>query len=389
MPEYEGRARTEEKRIHTVVIGGGQAGLATGYHLARSDVPFLILDASSRVGDAWRCRWDSLRLFTTARFCGLPGMPFPGDPHAFPTKDAMADYLESYAEAFELPVRSDSRVRRVAKDGEDFLVETHEERFRARNVIVAMSTYQKPWCPAFADELDPAIRQVHAAHYRNAEQLRDGSALVVGAANSGTEVALELAASRETFLAGRRVATIPFRIETFLGRHVGVPFVIGFLFHHVLKTSTPIGRKLKPKFLSQGGTVVRVKARDLARAGVERGPRVVGVAGGMPKLADGRVLDVANVVWATGYRPDFSWIDLPVFDDGAKEPRHERGVVTEVPGLYFVGLFFLFAASSGIFRGVGRDAAHVVDRLKARESHGRAQGVEHREPMAAGAPTRS
>ena len=365
MPEQIERAGPDAKRIHTIVIGGGQAGLATGFHLARRDVPFLILDASSRVGDAWRCRWDSLRLFTPARWCALPGMAFPGDPHAFPTKDAMADYLQTYAATFELPVRSDSRVVRLSKDGEDFTVETREERFRARNVIVAMSTYQEPWVPDFSAGLDPEVRQLHSAHYRSAGQLRHGDALVVGAANSGTEIALELAASRKTYLAGRRVMTIPFRIDSVLGRHLGVPFVIGFLFHHVLKTSTPIGRKLKPKVLSQGGTVVRVKARDLARAGVEREPRVVGVERGMPKLADGRVLDVANVVWATGYRPNFSWIDLPVFDEGAKEPRHERGVVTEVPGLYFVGLFFLYAASSGIFRGVARDAAHVVDRLRA------------------------
>lgn len=355
-----------QKRIHTIVIGGGQAGLAAGYHLAQSDVPFLILDGSDRVGDAWRRRWDSLRLFTPARWCALPGMPFPGDPHAYPTKDEMADYLTAYRDRFELPVRSNAWVRRVARDGEDYLVETDHEVLRARNVVVAMSNYQKPWTPPFADRLSPEIFQVHSADYRNPDGMRDGDVLVVGAANSGTEIALELAASRETLLAGRPVATIPFRIEGFIGRQIGVPFVIGFLFHHLLTTRTPVGRSLKPKFLSMGGTVVRVKPRDLARAGVRRGPKVAGVRDGLPELEDGRVLDVRNVVWATGYKPDFSWIDVPVFEEGAKEPRHDRGVVEEAPGLYFIGLFFLYAASSGIFRGVGRDASYVVEHLRAR-----------------------
>ena len=354
-----------EKQVHTVVVGGGQAGLATGYHLMKRDVPHVILDGSDRIGDPWRCRWDSLRLFTPARYSSLPGMPFPGDPHHFPTKDEVGDYLEAYAERFDLPVMSGRRVQRVSQDDDGFLVETGNEQIRARNVIVAMGTYQKPKTPAFAGELSPDIFQIHSARYRNPSQLREGRALVVGAANSGTEIALELARTHQTTLAGRKVATVPFRIESFFGRHVGVPMVMDVIFHRLLTTSNPLGRKAKPKILSMGGMVVRVKPKDLKDAGVRRGPKVVGVRDGWPVLDDGTVVETENVVWCTGYRPDFSWIDIPVFDEGAKEPRHDRGIVREAPGLYFVGLFFLYAGSSGIFRGVGRDAEHVVRHLAA------------------------
>lgn len=352
----------------TIIIGGGQAGLATGYYLRQQGHDFVILDAGQRIGDPWRARWDSLRLFTPARYDGLPGMPFPAPPHYFPPKGEVADYLESYASRFELPVQLGVRIDRLTREGERFLVTSGERRFEADNVVVAMATYQVPWTPSFAQELDPGIVQMHSADYRNPSQLQDGGVLIVGAGNSGSEIGLEVARQHPTWMSGRDVGHIPFRIETRAAQRLFIPFVIRFLFHRVLTVDTPIGRKMRPKMLSQGGPLVRVKPQDMAAAGIERVPKMVGVQDALPVVGDGRVLEVANVIWCTGFRPDFSWIDLPIFGDEAKpkEPKHKRGIVTDEPGLYFVGLFFLYALSSSLLTGVGRDAKYIANAIAAR-----------------------
>jgi putative flavoprotein involved in K+ transport len=356
-------SHTERERIGTVVVGGGQAGLAVGYHLARRGLPFVILDANDRIGDAWRKRWDSLRLFTPARFNGLPGMPFPGARHSFPSKDEVADYLEAYAARFELPVRTATRVHRLSKNS-GFEVAADDRLWQADNVVVAMATEQVPRIPQFAGELDPDIVQLNPQNYRNPSQLAAGPTLVVGAGNSGAEIALDVAPRHETWLSGRHPGHIPFRIERRAGR-VLVPFVIGFAFHRLVTVRTPIGRRIRPKLLSHGKSLIRTKPQDLVAAGIERVPRVAGVHSGLPMLEDGRVLEVANVVWCTGFRPDFSWIDLDIFgaSEDPIEPVHERGVIASEPGLYFVGLFFLYAGSSELLRGVGRDAEYVVDHI--------------------------
>ena len=357
------------EQVNTVVIGGGQAGLSVGYHLARRGVQFVILDASERIGDVWRRRWDSLRLFTPARFAGLDGMPFPAAPHDFPTKNEMGDYLEAYARNFALPVRLGVRVDRVSRMGTKFLVVAGDRRFEADNVIVAMANYQKPRTPPFANDLDPRIVQLHSFDYRNLTQLQDGGVLIVGMGNSGAEIALEATRGHKTWMAGRDTGHVPFRIEGLAARLVLVRLVLRVLFHRILSVATPIGRKARPKMLHGGGPLVRVKPRDLTRAGIQRVPRVAGVRNGLPLLEDGRVLDVANVVWCTGFHPGFSWLDLPVFGpDG--EPQHERGVVASEPGLYFVGLHFLYALSSVMIHGVGRDAARIADAVAARAQHG-------------------
>ncbi|HEX6263463.1 MAG TPA: NAD(P)/FAD-dependent oxidoreductase [Actinomycetota bacterium] len=357
------------ERIDTIVIGGGQAGLSVGYHLARRGVPFLILDARERVGDAWRNRWDSLRLFTPNRFNGLPGMRFPGPRWRFPSKDEFADYLESYALRFELPVRRGMRVDHLTRNGDRFVATAGDRSFETENVVIAMSSWQRPRVPDFASELDPGILQLHVADYRNPKQLRDGDTLVVGAGNSGAEVAMDLAGSRRVWLSGPDTGHLPFRPETLVGR-VLMPFVGRVIFHRVLTTSTPMGRRARPKMLKKGDRLIRVKPKDLAAAGVERVPRTTGVEEGLPQLEDGRRLDVANVIWCSGFHPGFSWIDLPVL--GPDEPKHERGVVDAEPGLYFVGLKFLYAKSSEQIHGVGRDAARIADLIAA----GRRQGVE-------------
>ena len=348
------------ERFETVIVGGGQAGLATGYHLARLGRSFVVLDAGARVGDPWRGRWDSLRLYTPARYSGLPGWPFPGEPFHYPARDEVADYLEAYAARFELPVRPGVRVDRLSRQGDRFLVTAGDRRFEAANVVVAAGAYHHPRVPGFAAELDPAIRQLHSSAYRRPDQLRDGRVLVVGAGNSGAEIALELSASHPIWLSGRHPGNEPARAGSRFDR-VATP-AIWFAFSRVLSVDNPVGRRLRPKLLNAAAPLARVRRRDLAAAGVERVPRTAGTRDGLPLLEDGRVLEVANVVWCTGFRHDFGWIDLPVFDDDG-EPRHDRGVVADQPGLYFVGLFFLSSVTSALVGGVGRDAGHVAAKL--------------------------
>jgi putative flavoprotein involved in K+ transport len=351
-------------RYDTIVIGGGQAGLVTGYYLQQQGRDSVILDANKRIGDSWRQRWDSLRLFTPARYDGLPGMPFPAPAYAFPTKDEMADYLEAYATRFELPVRPGVKVDCLSRQGNRFIVTAGDLRFEATHVVVAMANYQYPRVPSFAQELNPGIVQLHSSEYRNPSQLRNGGVLIVGAGNSGSEIALEVAHGHPTWMSGRDTGHVPFRIEGVAARFLLVRLVLRFLFHRVLTVNTPIGRKVRPKVLSQGGPLIRVKPKDLASAGIERVSRVVGVRDGLPVLEDGNVLDVANVIWCTGFHPGFSWIKLPIL--GEEEPMHERGVVANEPGLYFVGLHFLYAMSSVMIHGVGRDAAYIAKAIASR-----------------------
>jgi putative flavoprotein involved in K+ transport len=348
-----------------IVVGAGQAGLSVGYHLSRRGLRFVILDAEARVGDTWRKRWDSLRLFTPARFDGLDGMPFPGSPDDFPTKDEMGDYLEAYVARFGLPVRTATRVERLSRENERYVVRAGGRELEAPQVVVAMANYQRPKVPGFASELRDDIVQLHSADYRNPSQLREGGVLLVGAGNSGSEIAMELVRDHPVFMSGRDTGHIPFRIEGPAGRLILVRLVLKGLFHRVLTVATPVGRKVRPTVVGRGGPLIRVKPRDLAAAGVTRVPRTAGVERGWPRLEDGRVLDVTNVVWCTGFHPGFSWVDLPVFD-GRGEPRHESGVVPESPGLYFVGLHFLHALSSAMIHGVGRDAARIADAVAAR-----------------------
>lgn len=352
-----------------IVVGGGQAGLATGYHLARRGISFLILEANDRIGDSWRNRWDSLRLFTPARYDSLDGMPFPAPGFSFPTKDEMADYLETYAKRFQLPVRTGVRVTRVTRNADGFVLTTNQGSFNARQVVVAMSTFQKPRIPKFAAELSPDITQLTSWEYRNRAALREGGVLVVGAGNSGAEIALDLARHHHVWLSGRDVGQIPFRIESRAARAL-VPLIFRVVFHRVLTIRTPMGRKARRHMLTSGGPLVRTKREDLVAAGVERVARVAGVRDGKPLLEDGRVLDAANVIWCTGFDPGFNWIDLDVHGD--IEPKHVAGVVPDEPGLYFVGLMFLYAGSSAMVHGVSRDASRIADAV---EKHARQPAV--------------
>jgi putative flavoprotein involved in K+ transport len=353
--------RTE--RVETVIIGGGQAGLATAYYLKQRGRPFVILDAGERVGDAWRTRWESLRLFTPARFDSLPGFPFPGSNWSFPTKDEMADYLEAYVERFDLPVRTGVKVERLEKEGGRFVVTSSRGRFEAENVVVATGACQVPKVPGFANQLRADITQLHSKDYQRPSQLQDGDVLVVGVGNSGAEISMELSATRHTLLAGKESGHIP-------TRHGSLPYRPGFrafrfVGHRVLTRGTPIGRKVLPKLVGHGDPLVRVRPKEIGAAGIERVPRVVGVEDGSPLLEDGRTLDVANVIWCTGFRSDFGWIDLPILGDGG-ELVHDRGVVGSEPGLYFIGLAFQYSLSSDVLPGMSRDHAFVANHLASR-----------------------
>ena len=363
-------AVSDAERIETVVVGGGQAGLSVGYHLAQRGLRFVILDAHEQIGDSWRKRWDSLRLFTPARFNGLDGMAFPGPGSSFSTKDEVADYLETYAARFRLPVRTGVQVRRLSRNGARFLVDAEPWLFEADNVVVAMGSYQLPRLPVFAGSLDPDIVQLHSGAYRDVAQLREGRVLVVGVGNSGAEIALDVAAFRPTWLAGTESGRVPFNHGGALAGHLFLPLMFRVIGHRILTVRTPVGRKMRPKLLSHAAPLVRVKPADLAAAGIQRVSRVVGIREGLPVFEDEGVLPVENVIWCTGFRPDFSWIDLSVFggqDKEPKEPIHDRGIVADEPGLYFVGLAFLYAMSSGFLPGVGRDAEHVVKHIASRK----------------------
>jgi putative flavoprotein involved in K+ transport len=358
------RERELPGSIDTVVIGGGQAGLSAGYYLQSNDVPFVILDAHERVGDAWRKRWDSLRLFTIARISRLPGMPFPAPSTHYPSKDEMADYLEAYAAHFELPVRNGVMVDRLEKVGDRFVVHTGSHSIRAENVIVATGFDNRPNVPDFAGELNDDIYQLHSKDYRNPTQLDSGSVLVVGAGNSGAEIALEVAkAGHRTWLSGRDVGQEPSRAGSLPDKYITTP-LIWFVATRVVTVDRSIGRKLRDDFLypPKGVPRGRVFRSDLKAAGVEWLPRIEGVRDGVPYLDDGRTIEPQNVVWCTGFTPGYDWIDLPLSTNYGV-PDHERGVVESLPGLYFLGLYFQYSLASPLVGGVGRDAHYVVEHL--------------------------
>jgi putative flavoprotein involved in K+ transport len=352
----------------TVVIGGGQAGLSVGYHLRQHGRSFVILDAGARIGDNWRKRWDSLRLYSPARRDALPGMPFPARSTAYPTKDEMADYLEAYAARFELPLRSGTPVDTLAKENGRYVAAAGDQRFEADNVVIATGVFQKPHLPGFAGELDPGIRQLHSNDYRNLSQLQPGPVLVVGASHSGADT-----------------GQLPVSVESRRGRML----FRGLFFAgtHIITADTPIGRKAGPHLRHGGAPLLRYRRSDLRKAGVERVlVRTVGVKDGRPVLDDGRVLDVANVVWCTGFRPDYSWIRFPfeLGEDGY--PVQYRGVVSSSPGLYVVGIPFLHSFTSMLIGGAGRDAERVARHIVTERAAEQGASVERGalEPAAEG-----
>ena len=355
----------EAQHFETIVIGGSQAGLTAGYYLAKQGREFLILEANDSVGDSWRNRWDSLRLFTPAKFSRLPGMRIPGASEwYYVTKDEMADYLEEYARRFELPVQTGVAVDGLTRADGRFVVSAGHRRYEAENVIVATGEHRIANVPDFAAELDPRIVQMHSSEYRAPTQLADGDVLVVGAGNSGAEIAYELVQTRRCFLAGKSSGQIPVPHGTLRFRPGFRAF--RFFMHRIVRVDTRLGRKLAPELFAHADPLIRRREKDLQAVGIERVERVAGVQDGLPVLEDGRVVDVPNVIWCTGYRNEFSWIDLPVLDEDGR-PRHYRGVVESEPGLYFLGLVLQYSATSDVLPGRGRDARYIAEQIASRQ----------------------
>jgi putative flavoprotein involved in K+ transport len=342
------------ERFDVVVIGAGQAGLAIGNFLARSGRRFLILDGADSIAAAWRSRWDSLVLFTPRRYDSLPGLAFPGDPDGYPTRDEVIDYLEQYAAAFELPVELESAVRSLDTDGGRFLVGLEDREIEANQVVVATGPFQLPRLPALADELAPDVFQTHSTGYRRPSDVPEGTVLVVGGGNTGFQIAEELAATHPVHLAvGSRQTPLP---QMFLGRD---------LFWWLTKTrllkktvESRLGRRMRDR-----DTLIGSSPRQLKRYGVELKPRAVAASGRTVSFAYGSEVDVDAVIWATGYRPDHSWIKLPVADPSGRL-RHRRGV-TDVPGLYFLGLSWQYTRGSALLGWVKHDAKFIAEQIDA------------------------
>ncbi|QIN78600.1 SidA/IucD/PvdA family monooxygenase [Rubrobacter marinus] len=341
--------------VDVVVVGGGQAGLALGYYLKRRGFNFVILDGAPAVGHSWRTRFDSLRLFTPSQYNGLPGLPFPAPPDTYPTKDEVADYLESYARAFELPVRLRSRVRAVEKKSSGYLVRTDSTTYEAGQVVISTGAFHRPYVPPIAAELGPQVFQIHSSEYRNPEALPPGAALVVGAGNSGVHIARELSRSRKVYLSvGRKV---PYAPQRFLGRD------LNWWMHKIGVMDVSVDSRIGRWMSRTEVPLIGVKVSRFRREhGIEVLGRTLRADGATVILEGARSFDVASVVWATGYREDYSWVDAPVFDE-AGVPVHERGV-TESPGLYFLGLDWLYQCGSGHLGWVHRDAAFLAEKIE-------------------------
>jgi putative flavoprotein involved in K+ transport len=356
----------EPERLGTVIVGAGQTGLATAYFLGRAGVPSVVLDQHQRVGDQWRQRYDSLLLNSPAQYDGLPGLPFPAPHGSYPTGAEMGDHLERYVEQMGIVVRSGVTVGGIERqpDGTWLLTTSAGDRL-ADDVVGAAGAETHPKVPDFAAELDPGIRQLHSAGYRNPGQLLPGPVLVVGASQSGADIALEIAnAGHETWLSGEAKPEIPVPFGSRRAR-MALP-VLWFLVNHVLTVRTPMGRRMQPVVRMGGTPLVRVKRADLAAVGVHLvEQRTTGSKDGLPVLADGTVLDVANVVWCTGFRQEFGLVEPSVIgDDGY--PTGDGGIVTDSPGLYFVGLLFQTAFASMLIGGAGRDAKRIAAHIAAR-----------------------
>jgi len=342
-------------RFDVIVVGGGQAGLAMGALLREQGRHFAILEAADEPAAAWRARWDSLRLFTPARYDSLPGRPFPGDPDTYPGRDDVVAYLSAYARDLELPVELGRRVRSLRRRDRGYVVEAGDRSYEAAQVVVATGPFQVPWVPPLAERLDAGVFQIHSADYRAPADLPGGAALVVGGGNTGFQIAEELSRSREVHLAiGSRQLPLPQRI---LGRD---------LFRYLVATglmaktaSSRLGRRMREREALIGSTPRR--ARRLH--GIRLHPRVTDAEGTEVAFSDGSRLAAAAVIWATGFRLDHSWIDVPVFDDRGR-PRHERGV-TASPGLYFLGLPWQHTRGSALLGWVQDDARHLAERMAA------------------------
>jgi putative flavoprotein involved in K+ transport len=349
---------TEEgspEHLDVAVVGGGQAGLAMGYYLRERGLRFVIFERGDSIAPAWRERWDSLTLFTPRRYSALPGLPFAGDPDGYPTRDEVIAYLECYAETFELPIELNREVHGLSQEGRRFVLEMEGRRATADQVVVATGPFQTPFVPKLAQDVDLGLWQAHSTGYRKPADVPEGTVLVVGGGNTGFQVAKELSATHKVVLSvGSKQKPLPQRIA---GRD---------LFWWLTKTrllSKTVESRLGSK-LQYRDTLIGSSPRELTRRyGVEMKARATGATGRRVHFEDGSELEVDAVIWATGYRPDLSWIDLPILGSNGRL-RHRRGV-TDVPGLYFLGLTWQWTRGSALIGWVKDDAAFLSERLAA------------------------
>jgi putative flavoprotein involved in K+ transport len=368
---------TEEgsgEHLEVAVVGGGQAGLAMGYYLRQQGRRFVIFERGNSIAPAWRERWDSLKLFTPRGYSGLPGLPFPGDPDDYPTRDEVIGYLERYAETFELPIELNSQVRSLSHEGGRFVLDVDGRMVTADQVVVATGPFQTPYVPKLAEQLDSGVWQAHSTGYRRPEDVPEGTVLVVGGGNTGFQIAKELSATHKVILSvGTRQKPLPQRVA---GRDLFWWLTKTGLIHKTVESR--LGQRLKDR-----DTLIGSSPRQITRRyGVELKPRATAVFGRTVRSDDGNEVQVDAVIWATGYRPDCSWIDLPIVDENGRL-RHRRGV-TDVPGLFFLGLTWQWTRGSALIGWVKDDAAFLAERLAA-SNEAKTRTVPERAPEAAGA----
>jgi putative flavoprotein involved in K+ transport len=362
------------EHLEVAVIGGSQAGLAMGHYLVQRRRRFAIFERGDSIAPAWRERWDSLKLFTPRGYSALPGLPFPGDPDDYPTRDEVIAYLEQYAETFELPIELNSEVRRLTHEDGRFVLDIDGRRVTADQVVVATGPFQTPFVPALTEELDPEVWQVHSTGYRRPGDVPEGTVLVVGGGNTGFQIAKELSATHKVLLSvGSKQKPLPQRVA---GRDLFWWLTKTGLIHKTVESR--LGQRLKDR-----DTLIGSSPRELKRRyGVELKPRARDASGHTVRFEDGSALEANAIIWATGYRPDYSWIDLPVLDSNGRL-RHRRGV-TDVPGLSFLGLTWQWTRGSALIGWVKDDAAFLAERIAASDG-GKTRSVPEREPDAVGA----
>ena len=362
------------ERFEVAVVGGGQAGLAMGYYLRQQGRRFVIFERGDSIAPAWRERWDSLKLFTPRGYSSLPGLPFPGDPDDYPTRDEVIGYLERYAETFELPIELNSQVRRLSHEGGRFVLDVDGRRVTADQVVVATGPFQTPYVPTLADDLDSGVWQAHSTGYRRPDDVPEGTVLVVGGGNTGFQIAKELSATHKVILSvGTHQKPLPQRVA---GRDLFWWLTKTGLIHKTVESR--LAQRLKDR-----DTLIGSSPRQITRRyGVELKPRATAVAGRTVRTDDGNEVPVDAVIWATGYRPDYSWIDLPIVDENGRL-RHRRGL-TDVPGLLFLGLTWQWTRGSALIGWVKDDAVFLAEGIAALQE-AKTRVVPERAPEAADA----
>jgi putative flavoprotein involved in K+ transport len=338
-----------------IVIGAGQAGLSMGYYLKKGNSSFLILDNNERIGDVWRKRYDSLVLFTPRSFSSLHGLTLEGDPNRFPTKNEIADYLERYANTFDLPIKFNTEVKRITKHDKTFMIHTQNSILKAKKVVVATGAFHTPNIPSLSKEVSKEVVQLHSSQYKDPSQLNEGAVLVVGGGNSGTQIAVELSLSHNTYLSvGHPIHFLPL---TFFNKSIFWWFdMMGIL---KFSSTSFVGRRIQ----KQGDPIFGYELKEkMKKNKVKLNGRTVSIQNNIVTFDDLTSLKINNIIWATGFTPNYSWIDIPNLVKLNSKVHHKRGV-TNIEGLYFLGLPWQHRRGSALLFGVGDDAKYLYQEM--------------------------